>query len=296
MAMAIVQLLETHWAVVAQTALGLDFYASGRYEQAIELFDAAITEAGVWGSQSGTENLYLYLANAQGRNSDSEAYHDTFLRAVEQNPQFARAHVGVAESIFQSSQNGCGDQVDQSGVESAISTIQTAQDPSFELPLTEFQQANSSLLLGRMRLCLYLAGLESESAVEAELRAVLAMLDDLRTTEIRERSRLENVAAEAWAALAVLVTISGSSDSALEAQYYGEAISPSAVSSRKALFHLNLASAVLKTQACEEARAEVDNGLALFRSPNQGFVARFDSLNQQWSSTGCAGSLPELAA
>ena len=111
--------------------------------------------------------------------------------------------------------------------------------------------------------------------------------------EIRERSRWDDLAAESWAALAVIFSLSERRELGREVEADTSAIALSAVSSRKAVFHLNLASLMLKDQDCDRGRQEVENGIGLNRSPDKVVESRLGTIQKEWDAAGCSGQLPD---
>lgn len=291
--------LNVHWGIIARVTLGLDYYGAGDVETAIELFQSAVKTADAsWDDRSGAEVFYLYLANALGRNSDIQGAQDAYQEALRINPEYARAKVGLAETIFQLELLPSGicrnDLIDRAPVDRAIEMIEGARDTSLSLPLTELQRTKTSLLLGRMHLCLFLAEFESAEMPERLLNSVFEDTRDLGDFGIRERSRWEDIAAESWAALAVLYSRSAPNQLDLQAEAYSKAIELSAVFNKRALFYLTLASISLQNRDCTRARVNIDNGAALSSSSNQSFTTRYERIQKEWETAGCVGQLPNL--
>jgi tetratricopeptide (TPR) repeat protein len=76
-------------------AAGMETMALGDYAGAQALFSSA---AGLehWPDEAGKEIVYLLLGNATGRLEQMDAAEASFLKALALNPEYARAHVGLA--------------------------------------------------------------------------------------------------------------------------------------------------------------------------------------------------------
>ena len=291
--------LNVHWGIIAKVTLGLDYYGAGDVETAIELFQSAVKTADDnWEDRSGAEVFYLYLANALGRNGDIQEAHDAYEEALEINPGYARANVGLAETIFQLELLPSGicrsDLTDRAPIDRAIEMIEGARETSLSLPLTDLQHTKTSLLLGRMHLCLFLAEFESFQLSEGFLNSVFDSTKNLGDFGVRERSRWEDIAAESWATLAVMYSKSQPDQIDLQAEAYSNAIDLSAVFNKRALFYLTLASISLQTRDCTVARENIDAGVGITGFSNAPFRLRYERMQNEWETAGCSGLLPDL--
>jgi tetratricopeptide (TPR) repeat protein len=285
--------LATHWEVAGQMVLGLDYYASGRIEQASELFHQAIDVSSGWVDPSGTEVLHLYLANTHIKLGDNPRAQISYERALEINSGYARAQVGLAETVFQLSRNGCrSDEIDEAGVRSAIALFGSAAEPSLDQPLTELQQARASLLTARVYLCLFAAGLEPPELALEQFEATVKAFEGQQELSTRELARWGDLAAESWASIAAIQSFVNPPDLDAAALAYESAIELSAVASRRAIYHLNLASIMLTNQDCGAAEDEIKQGLAIYIPPEPVFETRLGRLRTQWTDVSCSGAMP----
>lgn len=81
-------------------AVGLEKLSLAEYETALELFDKASSLEG-WPDEDGKEAIYLMLGNASLRLEQLTSAEAFFKRGLDINPDYARAHVGLAAVYYQ---------------------------------------------------------------------------------------------------------------------------------------------------------------------------------------------------
>jgi serine/threonine-protein kinase len=81
-------------------AVGLEKFALADYETASALFEKAASLEG-WPDEDGKEAIYLMLGNASLRLEQLPEAESFFKRGLDVNPDYARAHVGLAAVYYQ---------------------------------------------------------------------------------------------------------------------------------------------------------------------------------------------------
>lgn len=165
----------------AEFVIGLSQFANDKFADARVHFMKADADP-LWDEQNGgKEALYLFLGVTAGKLGDLVAARDYFERALAINPEFARAHAGLAAVQFQESigkPNACAkDTLDVSGMHTAIAMYQRAQSATVQ-PARSNVASWTALGLGRAYLCLSQADAGNYwSDAERELRLVIADYD-----------------------------------------------------------------------------------------------------------------------
>ena len=88
--------------VISVVSVGLSMFNLGDYETAYSLFTLA-EQSGGWQAEKGEESLYLMLGNTAGRLEHLSEAEGFFEQALEINPEYARAHIGLGETYFRRS-------------------------------------------------------------------------------------------------------------------------------------------------------------------------------------------------
>ena len=81
--------------VLALIAKGLGFYLVNQYEDALKLFQKA-NDPALWEFNAGREVVYLFTGNAAGRARLLPEARAAYEKAIEIEPRYARAYVGLA--------------------------------------------------------------------------------------------------------------------------------------------------------------------------------------------------------
>ena len=216
------------------------------------------------------------------------------------SPEYARAKVGLAETIFQLELLPSGfcqsDLIDRTSIDTAIELIESAREPSLSLALTDLQLTKTTLLLGRMNLCLFRADFESAEKSERLLNSVFDSTKNLGDLSEREQSRWKDIAAESWAALAVLYSKSAPNQLDLQEDAYLNAIKLSAEFNKRALFYLTLASISLQGGDCSGAQGSIEKGVGLSSSSFAPFTLRYERMQNEWGKADCPGQMPDLTS
>ena len=161
-----------------------------------------------------------------------------FARALELEPEYARAHVGAGSVQFQRSQGGCaGGQADPVGLEGALGRFQAARSATVQSPLADIG-TKSAFGEGQVYLCLSQALVADRWAdAQANFERVVA---DYGGTNPRVR----DTAAEAYSNLGfVHLPFPDTPDADAPARYrqaladYDRAIETTRLNDRRAHFH-----------------------------------------------------------
>lgn len=187
--------------------VGLSYFGGRNYDSATAVFGdilrKSLLEAG-----GGLEIVHLFRGNAAGRLGDLDLAEEEYRSALALHPEFARAQVGLAETVFQRSHHGCRPEtIDAEGVRRAIDMYGGALDAE-DRPVRSNVDIKVAFGVGRARLCLSTAEVEESWAdARAELGTVVEA-HDAGNTGITE------LAAEAWSSLGLLEIGQASDDEA----------------------------------------------------------------------------------
>ena len=182
---------------LVQLIVGLSHYGARDYGTAITIFDE-IDRLQLMGIDGGAEILYLFLGNAAGRVADLDRAESAYRQALEIDPSYARAQVGVAETTFQRSHNDCAPgTIDADGVRRSIDLYLDALEAEHQ-PARSNIPAKVALGAGRGYLCLSVARVEDAWAPAREHLSQVVDAHEAGTDDIGE------LAAEAWSSLGLL--------------------------------------------------------------------------------------------
>jgi tetratricopeptide (TPR) repeat protein len=173
---------------LAYFVFGLGYYALDMFDQADSYLRAAAEATDDRLSQA---LFHQFLGNTAGKRRDLQAAEDHYARALELEPEYARARLGAAEVLFQRARATCERGVsDIEGLQSAVRAYQHALEAEFR-PARSQIEVRIAFGLGRAYWCLSRADDRSyaESA-ERELRKVTAV-------DGEDNVRLNDLAAEA---------------------------------------------------------------------------------------------------
>jgi tetratricopeptide (TPR) repeat protein len=177
--------------------IGLSYFELQEYDSALEVFDDIESNGGI-SHDDGGEVLHLFWGNAAGRLGDLQLAEEQYQLALDINPEYARARVGLAETMYQRSYNDCtSDAVDAEGVQQALHGYQSALTAD-DRPARSNIESKVSLGVGRAHLCLSIARVEDSWAkAETELRRVANAYENGNT-------EIEELAAEAYSGLGLM--------------------------------------------------------------------------------------------
>ena len=217
---------------------GLTWFASDDFTRADAEFKRAIDDTG-WPDGDGKEVVHLFRgssAGIQGRLEDARA---SYLRALDLNPEYGRAMIGLAEVRLHEASRSCEpDSVDAEGLREARDQYRAAAAALDQPPLSSVP-AKSHFGVARVDICLSQATVEGAWLEAAdELRAVISDFESGNET-------LQDLAAEAHGQLAeVSLPAKGSADPGVNylaaADEYRAAIRLSKHRNRQAIFSDNL--------------------------------------------------------
>lgn len=195
---------------LVQLVVGLFFFGAGEYGTANEVF-GDIQRAALLPADGGLEIVHLFRGNAAGREGDVELAASEYESALEINPEFARAQIGLAETVFQRSHKRCErDSIDVAGVRQALDMYRGALDAE-DRPARSNVDVKVAFGVGRAHLCLSTARVESSWAeARAELDSVVDAYDAGNTA-------VTELAAEALSSLGLLeIQTDGDGEASLE--------------------------------------------------------------------------------
>lgn len=192
--------------LLSQVTLGLAYYALEAYQSSLDTLLQAETIEGL-SPEDGLQVLYLLIGNAAGKVEDaalSEAYN---LKALEIDPEYSRAHIGLASSYYLRGiqQNP----VDVQLLEEAIQQYLTAIDAKNQPELADIP-AKAHFGIGQTLFVLkFLKARDSYDPAIAELEKVIAIYGD------GANPRVQHLAGEAHGRLGRIYLEMNMSDKAL---------------------------------------------------------------------------------
>lgn len=137
--------------VLAQFAIGLSYYALFNYDKALTYLEAAQRLEG-WGDRK--ELLYLFLGNTLGKLNRLDDAEHKFRSALEVEPEYARARVGLASVQLQRAKGSCeAGKIDAEGMRVAMEVYKGALTAKVQ-PLLADIEAKVHFGLGQSYLCL----------------------------------------------------------------------------------------------------------------------------------------------
>ena len=138
---------------LAQFAMGLGYFATGRYDKAVPFFVEANRQA-LAAEQDGREAILLFLGNTAGRLNDLPLAGHFYAEALEENNGYARAQLGVAQVEFQLAKDECEPgKANIDGIERAIDGFDAARD-ALDQPASAEIQTKAAFFKGGAYFCL----------------------------------------------------------------------------------------------------------------------------------------------
>jgi tetratricopeptide (TPR) repeat protein len=189
---------------LAQFVIGMGYYMLHRYDEAEQHFLLAANEEG-WDDRDGKEVLYLFLGNTSGQQHKQSAAADYYETALDLEPEYARARLGVAEMIFHDSRGDCQPRtVDVEGLQEAIEGYQSALDADIQPALAHIE-TKTNFGLGRSYMCLSLALVDDYwSEAEESFERVIADIEHIEEHGDEPGDYLKDLAAESYGFLAII--------------------------------------------------------------------------------------------
>jgi tetratricopeptide (TPR) repeat protein len=263
------QLLErTH--ALAQFAIGLGYYSLARFDEAAGYFLKATEvtttqaipaeETKECHHRDGNEVFYHFLGNTKLMLGDLSAAQKYYACALELNPEYARARLGMAEVLFHESRGDCEQgKVDVVGLQDAIRGYQSALEAR-DQPAHSDIQTKTAFALGRAYVCLS-QSLVANHWADAE-REFLTVIADFENGN----ERVRELAAEAHGQLGLVYLPAvgdpeTNSNFRRSAEEYHKAIELSRQPDRQATYYLWLAWIHIRMNECDladEALAEAN--------------------------------------
>jgi tetratricopeptide (TPR) repeat protein len=227
----------TRTQALAQFVIGLGYYAIGEYDEArVRFLTAEATPE--WEDDDGKEILYLLLGNVSARLREYQTAGEYYQRALTINPDYARAHVGRADTVFQASRGSCTPgTADVGGLENAAARFDEALQAAFRPALSDIRP-KVAFGLGRVHLCQMLAGLP-EQPDAADFQEVVDDFEAVVEEYEAGNDRLDELATESHASLGLVYAsfAAGPEELRRAVDEYLVAIEMSTDNERKAEFH-----------------------------------------------------------
>jgi len=165
------RLLAARTRTLSDFVVGLSYFDRDEYGAATRWFRQA--ESASAGGEA-SEVVYLFLGHAAGRSGALLQARRFYERALQAEPEYARARFGIAEVQYQRSHGGCAPgKIDPDGLRRAFRGYLRAEAERRE-PYGEVLQARARFGRARALLCLSQAGIEPRFAdAEALFRDVV---------------------------------------------------------------------------------------------------------------------------
>lgn len=276
---------------LAQFVVGLGYFANGDHSNATKYFQAAESTQG-WEQHDGKELLYLFLGTAALHGEDLAAAEAFYTQALQLNPTYARAQLGLGEVQFlRARQAACEPgQTDIAGVEQAATLYLSALEMA--APAEAKIAVKTAAFTGRAYLCLTRAGVDRRADAERELRAVI-------NAYAHGNNGLRDLAAEAHANLGLLnlTVLATDSPTVVRQRYrdaaaeYQEAITLSRRPEWQAYYSLSLTFIYLSLDECADAFAAWEQAASFERTaarPNPSLQPWRAYIDTQWTASTCS--------
>jgi tetratricopeptide (TPR) repeat protein len=185
---------------LVQFMLGLGAYRANQLNDATAAF-AAAEKTGGWDARDGKEVLYLFTGNTAGRLGHYNAARRAYALALELNPGYARAQLGLAEiSLHQAARDCTPGGADLPGLRRSVAMFEEVRTAADQPPLSDVP-TKAAFQLGRAYSCL------SQAGAGDQLRTAAKEQFDLVIREFdRGNGRIRHLAAESHFGLAVIAT------------------------------------------------------------------------------------------
>lgn len=279
-AITVRELLVSRTRSISELILGLSYFRLQQYGGAERHLDAAIAADG-WPDGDGREVLYLFrggAAGAMGNLLEADSWYD---KALELNPQFARAHLGRAEDAFQHAKGTCErGGVDARGLMAARDAYQGTLAAA-DQPASANVSSKAHLGIARVDVCISQAELEDRWDEAASEATIVIAAFDAGDESLRE------LAAEAHGVRAFsALPVAGAPDA--QARYrdaendYRNAIALGSRPDRRAAFYVGLAQVLIKLGNLDEARQAYDSAMSLIPVSDQ---SQYDWLRRLLETT-----------
>jgi tetratricopeptide (TPR) repeat protein len=290
-AISVRQRLSSRARAISELVLGLSFFRLQQYSEAERHFDGAIGAQG-WPDGDGKEILYLFRGSTAGALGDLTEAADWYDRALELNPQFARARLGLAEVRFQEAKGTCepGD-VGAEGLRQARDAFRATLSAT-DQPASANVSAKAHLSIARVDLCISQAEVEDRwDEASAEAGMVVAAFE-------AGDDSLGQLAAEAHGVRAFSeLPLVG--DPNAEAKFrtaeaeYRQAIALGSRQDRLAAYHAGLAYVLGRLGQLDDARREYDEAIRLAPDvARPGYQRARDEIGANPSSSSVRGRAP----
>lgn len=157
---------------LAQFVVGLHYLNVDRLDEAARYFAAADATQG-WEEARGKEVFQLFLGHSAGRLGNLDDAEASYRRAIDANPAYPRARLGLAEVAFQRAKGTCEQgQIDEPGLRKALAGFQSALEVADRL-LVPNVPTKVAWFKGRVLMCLSQAGVGDWGEAERAFRQVL---------------------------------------------------------------------------------------------------------------------------
>lgn len=244
--------LNTRVVSLVHFVIGLGYFSLSKYDDATTYFEQANQQSLDGGKEQAVILLFQGSVAAKRRNLPLAA--DYYRKALAVDDQYARAQLGLSQTFFLRSRDGCQPgQVDIAGLAAAEEGYQKARtmpDP----PLADID-IKARLMLAKVYLCQSSAGIgdrwiEAKDNLESVIRSYEAAPE--------ENNRIQYIAADAASVLALSYTSRGESNSlTLAAEFWDKALEWSQNPARRAVYLAGQAWIHLQRSECDLAQADM---------------------------------------
>jgi tetratricopeptide (TPR) repeat protein len=246
--------------VLSLVTKGLSLHFAFAYEDALAFFEQANDDS-LWDLSSGRETLYLFEGNAAARAGLLERAEAAYLRAVEIDPEYARAYIGLGSVYYTWSLQGTSSQSFEPNAEDqqqALAYFDQALQAQHKPPLADIE---TKAAFGRAEVYLsrWLAGSDAQDRDEAT-RQFQAVID---AHSNGQNPRLQDLASEAWARLGLIARQQGEHRVAVEK--YVQAHELASIPGRRAVFSMTLADLHGRLGQPDEARTAYEAAVREYR-------------------------------
>jgi tetratricopeptide (TPR) repeat protein len=280
---------------LAQFVVGLAYFANGDYDNASKYFQAAENTQG-WDPRDGKEVLYLFLGTAALHRNDLTAAEGFYNQAIQINPAYARARLGLGEIQYHRSRGTTCEpgQTDVAGVEKAVAIYNSALQ--FPAPAEAKISAKTAWFTGRAYLCLTRAQVDRRADAERALQQLIGEYQ-------RGNQGVSDLAAEAHANLGLLnlTVLPGDTPAVVTTRYqvaakeYSQAIEISRHPEWQAYYAVSLTFIHLSLGECDAAAEAWARAADLHRRavrPNPSYEPWHDYVEKQWAGSACQRPAP----
>jgi tetratricopeptide (TPR) repeat protein len=213
---------------------GLSLYFIHAYEEAYLMFSEANNE-NYWQANKGREVVYLFQGNAAGKASMFDNAKEAYLRSLDIEPDYARAHAGLGSVYYLQSLDGVTSdnfQPEKTELNKAIKSYEEAllaeiQPPSADIP------TKVAFGLAQVYLTQWFSGADTLNSAVSQFEFVVKQYNDGKNPRVQE------LAAESYGRFGLIARHDDHYDDAII--QFTKAIEISTIPNRRGLYWATLA-------------------------------------------------------